>query len=121
MGLNLALARLQRSDCAGVYRDFLLPEGRTAQSELERRRIEPAELLKSLVFAGGRGAACGNGRALLLTTPGSLLIRVCPGFGRLSARTSAVLIIHESLHALGVSENPPTSSEITNRVQRRCW
>jgi hypothetical protein len=34
---------------------------------------------------------------------------------------SASLIIHESLHTLGLGENPPSSSEITQHVERRCW
>ena len=29
-------------------------------------------------------------------------------------------LIHESLHSLGLGENPPTSSEITSRVISRC-
>jgi hypothetical protein len=35
------------------------------------------------------------------------------------SRTEAV-IIHESLHSLGLGENPPTSREITDRVVERC-
>ena len=36
------------------------------------------------------------------------------------AATSATLIIHEQLHALGLGENPPTSTYITTRVYHRC-
>jgi hypothetical protein len=28
--------------------------------------------------------------------------------------------IHEMLHTLGLGENPPTTSEITRRVEMRC-
>jgi len=31
-----------------------------------------------------------------------------------------VALIHESLHSLGLGENPPSSSEITSRVISRC-
>jgi hypothetical protein len=31
-----------------------------------------------------------------------------------------VCLIHDMLHTLGLGENPPTSSEITQRVKRRC-
>jgi hypothetical protein len=34
---------------------------------------------------------------------------------------AATIVIHESLHALGLGENPPSSRDITNRVERRCW
>jgi len=30
------------------------------------------------------------------------------------------VIIHETLHSLGLGENPPTSDEITRRVFSRC-
>ena len=121
MGLHVALARLKRPRCAAIFQTFLLADGSTAQSELDRRQISPGELLGGLIFADGNQAAvCHNGRALLITTPGSPLIRLCPEFSRLSPSDSAVLIIHESLHALGLGENPPTSREITQRVEGRC-
>jgi hypothetical protein len=110
----LARARLALPRCAAVFEDFLLPDGRTLQSELDRRRIGPQELVKSLLFVDGiRATACRNGRSVLITMPGSLLIRVCPGFAQVGSRLSASLIIHESLHALGLGENPPGSSDIT--------
>jgi hypothetical protein len=122
LGLHVALARLKQPGCAAVFQDFLLRDGRTAQSELDRRRISPGELLERLVFAdGSRAAACHNGPTFLFTTPGSPLIRVCPRFSRLGPSDSAIFIIHESLHALGLGENPPTSREISIRVERRCW
>ena len=118
----LARARLARPSCAAIFEEFLLPDGRTVQSELDRRGIGPQELVQSLVFVDGRRAtACQDGRSVLITTPGSLLIRVCPGFAQLGSRLSASLIIHEALHALGLGENPPSSRDITNRVERRCW
>ena len=73
---------------------------------------------------GGRDPVCRTGRAVLTTSPGSRVIRVCTGFARFQlqhASLSACLIIHESLHALGLGENPPTSNEITHRVERRCF
>ena len=118
----LALAKLARPSCAAIFEEFLLPDGRTVQSELERRGMGPQELVQSLLFVDGRRVtACQDGRSVLITTPGSLLIRVCPGFAQISSRLSASLIIHEALHALGLGENPPSSRDITDRVNRRCW
>ncbi len=122
---DLAIAKLARPDCPSVYEDFALPNGGTPRRELDRMGIGPEEWLESLVFIdGGRDPVCRIGRAVLTTTPGSRVIRVCPGFARFQLRNpglSASLIIHESLHALGLSENPPSSNEITQRVERRCW
>jgi hypothetical protein len=123
--IDLALAKLARPGCPGVYGDFELPNGGTPQSELDGMGIGPEEWLESLVFSdGGQDPICRTGRAVLTTTPGSRVIRVCPGFARFQLRDpglSASLIIHESLHALGLGENPPSSNEITQHVDRRCW
>jgi len=123
--IDLALAKLARPGCPSVYEDFELPNGGTPRRELERIGIGPEEWLESLVFIdGSRDPICRIGRAVLTTTPGSRVIRVCPGFERFQLRNpglSASLIIHESLHALGLGENPPSSNEITQRVERRCW
>ena len=123
--LDLALAMLASPGCSTVYSEFRLPDGRTPRHELERMGIGPEELLESLVFTdGSREAVCRRGQAVMTATPGRALIYVCPGFAEFqlrSARKSAAVIIHESLHALGLGENPPSSHDITRRVERSCW
>jgi hypothetical protein len=122
--LDLALAMLASPDCAGIYSEFRRPDGRTPRDELERMGIGPEEFLESLVFTdGSREAVCRRGQAVMTATPGRALIYVCPGFADFqlrSAHKSAAVIIHESLHALGLGENPPRSSDITRRVERSC-
>ena len=123
--LDLALAKLALPGCPQVYADFQLPKGDTPQDELNRLGIGPEEFLETLVFIdGAREPICQIGRAVLTTTPGSRVIRVCPGFARFQIRDpgmSASIMIHESLHALGLGEDPPSSIEITARIERRCW
>lgn len=123
--VDLAIARLARPDCSSVYEDFRLTNGESPRTELDRLGLRPEDLLDRLVFVGGgRDPVCRIGRAVLTTSPGNRVIRVCPGFSSFQLRDprrAASLIIHESLHALGLSENPPTSNEITVRVERRCW
>jgi len=123
--LDLALATLASPGCPQVYADFVLPDGGTPQDALERLGIGPEGLLETLVFIdGSREPVCRMGRAVLTTTPGSRVVSVCPGFAQFQIKNpgkSASLMIHESLHALGLGENPPTSNEITQRVERRCW
>jgi hypothetical protein len=57
------------------------------------------------------------------TTPGSHVIHVCSArfADRFAAKTrdGELLIIHELLHAVGLGENPPSSSEITAVVRDR--
>lgn len=121
----LAIARLARPDCSRVYEDFRLTNGESPRTELDRLGLRPEHLLDRLVFVdGGRDPVCRIGRAVLTTSPGNRVIRVCPAFASFQLRDphrASILIIHESLHALGLSENPPTSNEITLRVAHRCW
>ena len=123
--LDLARAKLLSPGCPQVYADFERPDGGTPQDELVRLGIGPEEFLETLVFTdGSREPVCRMGRAVLTTKPGTGLIFVCPGFATFHLRqpgTSACLIIHESLHALGLGEDPPRSGEITQRVEQRCW
>ena len=123
--IDLALAKLSRPECSGVYEDFRLQNGVTPRRVLDGLGMTPSELLESLVFIDGSwDGVCRKGRAALTTTPGSRVIHVCQGFAQLQSRDperSAYLIIHESLHVLGLGEDPPSSSEITQRVERRCW
>ena len=123
--LDLALALLGSPDCPGIYSEFQRPDGRTPRDELERMGIGPEEFLESLVFTdGSREAVCRRDRAVMTATPGRALIYVCPRFAAFqigNPRLSAAVIIHESLHALGLGENPPSSDEINRRVERRCW
>lgn len=123
--LDLALATLASPGCPQVYADFTLPDGGTPQDKLERMGIGPEDLLETLVFTdGSREPVCQMGRAVLTTTPGSRVVSVCPSFAQFQIKNpgkSASLMIHESLHALGLGENPPSSNEITQRVERRCW
>jgi len=122
LAVDLAIGKLARPGCSSIFEDFELPDGRTPRSELDRLGLHPDALVKSLVFVNGsRDPVCRNGRAVLTTTPGSRLIRVCPGFAQLrDPGLTASLVLHESLHTLGLGENPPSSRDITNRVERRC-
>ena len=123
--VDLAVAKLALPGCPDVYGDFRLANGSTPGDELARLGIGPAEFLQRLLFVdGSRDRHCRRGRAVLTATPGSRVIRVCPRFAEFQLRDanlSASLIIHESLHALGLGEDPPSGRDITQRIERRCW
>jgi hypothetical protein len=121
--IDVAVAMLASPGCRRAYSDFQLPKGGTPQDELDKEEIGPGEFLETLVFTdGSREPVCGLGAAALTTRPETGLIFVCPLFARQLRRPerSAIFIIHESLHALGLGENPPSSDEITARIERRC-
>ena len=67
---------------------------------------------------------CGVESTVAITKPNSHVVFVCSG--RFAASFASrrqrgeVIIIHEFLHSLGLGENPPSSVEITDLVERRC-
>jgi hypothetical protein len=77
------------------------------------------------VFAEDRHLhACRTGATLAATAPGSRVVFVCPAAfvrrTRSDSERAQATLIHEMLHTLGLGEDPPTSSEITQRVLFRC-
>ena len=123
--LDLAEAKLDRPGCRDIYSQFVLHDGGTPQGVLDAMGIEPRSLLEHLVFMdGGRDRVCAAGRAGLTTNPGSFVIFVCPQFTQLYVHNpplAAILILHESLHVLGLAEDRPSSGTITHEVEWRCW
>jgi hypothetical protein len=66
---------------------------------------------------------CRDRGVLAYTVPGSRVVRVCPLLADLVQRSridAEIAVIHEILHTLGLTENPPRSSEITAQVLSRC-
>jgi hypothetical protein len=97
----------------------------TVQRSLDRFGRSGAEHLGTLLFYdGSEQPRCRAARTLAFTFPGSQIVFVCTRTFVEAARRDPVVadaaLIHESLHSLGLGENPPTSSEITSRVISRC-
>ena len=120
-----AYRRLGDPRCQAVLSDFADPSGRTLQSVLDEEGLTPQEHLGRLLFYEGKSASgCRNPGVLAFTQPGSRVVYVCTSWFREAFATNPGLaedvVIHESLHALGLGENPPSSQEITTRVAERC-
>jgi hypothetical protein len=123
--LDRARGRLERPHCQRLFTDFQDASGRPLQDALDRSGLSGAEHLGTLLFYDGGGQPrCGGPRTLAFTFTGSHVVFVCPQLFVAAARRDPLLadaaLIHESLHSLGLGENPPTSSEITSRVISRC-
>ena len=123
--LDRARGRLGRPQCQRVFTDFQDASGRPLQDALDRTGRSGADHLGSLLFYDGGGQPrCRGARTLAFTWTGSQIVFVCPQQFVAAARRDPILadaaLIHESLHSLGLGENPPTSSEITARVISRC-
>lgn len=121
---NGAAERLQKPECQKVFTDFHDAEGRTIQENLEGWRMSPAEYLQIIPFVdGSQEPLCRSSRIALVATPDVRRVVVCPAFADVQLRQpreAESMVIHELLHTLGLGENPPTSIEITRRVESRC-
>ena len=116
-----ASERLRTSECRRLLTDFEDEQGRPLQERLDTFGFSPDEFLGYVGFYEGEGhVRCHHDNVLAFTAPGSLAVRVCPRVARHDPETVEIVLIHEMLHALGLGENPPTSSQITNEVRRRC-
>jgi hypothetical protein len=119
-----AAGRLAEAGCRRVLSDFHDARGRTLERVLEDWALSPAAYLRVLPFVDGSGELlCQRGKVMLASTPRVPRVLVCPGFARLGwdePEVAESLVIHEMLHTLGLGEDPPSSMEITRRVEARC-
>jgi hypothetical protein len=119
--------RLADPGCQAVFSDFTESSGRKLQDVLDERGETGQSHLRRLFFYDGveaRSCRVAPG-ALAFTAPGSHVVLVCNQWFREAFATNPskveAAIIHESLHTLGLGENPPSSHEITARVMERCF
>jgi hypothetical protein len=119
-----ALRRLRQAECQKLFTDFRTAEGRTLQEALAEWAESPAAYVELVPFVDGSSQAnCRQPNVALTTSPGVRRVFVCKAFADFQLRQPGVaesMVIHEILHTLGLGENPPTSIEITQRVEARC-
>jgi hypothetical protein len=123
--LQGAARYLERPECQRVFSDFADRAGRPLQQVLDAQATTPPAFLASLVFYdGSHHPRCRLKETYAVAWPGSRVVFVCTvRFQEIAirkARLAKVVLIHEALHALGLGENPPSSAEITHRVESRC-
>ena len=123
--LQGAVRRLAVPECQHLFEHFTDQAGRALTINLAATGKTPADFLADLYFVeGDETAQCRTDHIVAaFTAPGSRVIHVCgKRFVRFAVKTKGgeILLIHELLHTLGLGENPPTSSRITNAVMNRC-
>ena len=123
--LDLAWQRLGQPGCGAVLDGFNDPSGRSLEHRLATLSVDVQTYLTMLVFIDGtRETPCRTG-VLAFTTPGSRVIRICVDQLKQAWQQSPdhtiANFIHEMLHSLGLSENPPSSAEITSRILAACF
>ena len=123
--LSRAARRLDSPSCRHVLTEFQDANGQTLQSVLDQAGRSPARYMAGLFFYDGSTMPqCKVPSTLAFTTRGSHVVLVCPEQFRSQERRDSrqldVVIIHETLHTLGLGENPPTAQHISARVFSRC-
>jgi hypothetical protein len=117
--------RLADARCQAVFSDFAKASGQGLQEVLdEQGQTGQSHLRRLLFYDGAQTSGCRVPGVLAVTQPESRVIFICSAWFReafeLNPRKVEAVIIHESLHALGLGENPPRSQDITARVVARC-
>jgi hypothetical protein len=119
--------RLRDARCQQVLTDFRDDDGRPLREELEATGRTPTAFLLELRWLDGsdRTGCKRNGLLVAMTSPGSQTVYVCStrfadADDPVRGASGEMIVIHEMLHALGLSENPPSSRQITNQVTERC-
>lgn len=120
-----AARRLADERCQKVFDEFEDGDGQPLRSTLDKWNMPPADYLRLIPFLdGSRRPLCRRGDVAFVTDVGVRRIYVCGRvFSAQQLREPGVaesMVIHEVLHTLGLGENPPTSIEITRRVDARC-
>ncbi len=120
-----ATEKLDSPACRLVLDDFRDGSGRTLAERLARTGLSAPDFLSRLEYRDGRNEdVCHRRHVDAFTKVGGSTVWACPGgslsLGGENLRAGANTLIHEMLHALGLSENPPTSLEITRRIEERC-
>ena len=119
-----AARRLETPACQRVFTDFKDGAGRTLQQNLDEWGMSHADYLRLIPFIdGSREPLCRKTHTALVAVPGVRRVMVCAAFADHQLKEPGVaesMVIHEILHTLGLGENPPTSIEITQRVEARC-
>ena len=107
--------------------DFRDASGHTLQEKLDALGETGQSYLRLVFFYDGSDQRVCRSTAAqkvsAVTATGSRAVFVCGSSfegGRPKPFHAEAVIIHETLHSLGLGENPPTSDEITWRVFSRC-
>lgn len=121
-----AARRLTQPECREILSEFRDASDRSLQEKLDALGATVEDYLGWVLFYDGFGErACSRRSVLAVTEPGSRVVRICsPQFAEMQRRQASrveVTILHESLHTLGLEEDPPTTEEITSRVIDRCY
>jgi hypothetical protein len=123
-----AFDRLGDARCQAIFADFKDASGQRLQEKLDALGETGQSYLGLVLFyEGSDQRACRSSKGQDIsaaTAPGSRVVFICGANFSQGRRPNPfgpeAVIIHETLHSLGLGENPPTSDAITWQVFSRC-
>ncbi len=120
-----ARVRLAEPSCQGLLEEFKAPDGNTLKVHLDGSgKTLEGHLSELHFFDASDLTACRSARVYAFTRPGLGAVYVCTRqFTATRLREPQhveAVVIHELLHTIGLSENPPSPEYITARVKDRC-
>ena len=119
-----AVRRIEQPGCQRLLDEFKDRSGRSLRENLATWNRSAADYLRTMPFRDGSfHPFCRSAKSALVSVVGMRPVFVCPSFRKEAQRdpwSAESWIIHEMLHTLGLGENPPSSREITQRVNERC-
>jgi hypothetical protein len=119
-----AARKLERPECRSVLDEFRDRTGRSLAENLASKwNRSPAEYLRMIPFVDGASHSLCRRNVHMFVTMGTPRVFVCRSFAEQQVRSpfsAENMVIHEMLHTLGLGENPPSSEEISRRVNGRC-
>jgi len=123
--LEDAARRLSDSRCQEILNDFADGAGRPLAENLRAiGQSLPGYLGLVLFYDGTSTEPCDAERVLAWTKPGQRAVHVCRDrfvhWQRANPGYAADIVIHETLHTLGLRESPPSPGAITAKVIERC-
>ena len=123
--LDGATSWLADGRCETLLSEFRTIEGRPLVEKLEALGMTCETYLGKILFEDGSSLSrCAQGQTLAVTVPSSRVVYICSiQFAEAWLRSPTLakaIVIHEALHTLGLGEDPPSSSFITQRVMKVC-
>src|SRR5262245_16954580 len=124
-GLEGAAEWLKKPACQALFTEFRDQAGRPLAEKLAELNMDPIAYLAQVRFRdGSTSKSCNRRLTLMFTAPGNRVVFVCPEQLVQSTRSDpsikSAVVLHETLHTLGLGENPPSSVEITHRIITQC-
>jgi hypothetical protein len=125
--LRGAAERLESPGCQAVFSDFSDASGRALSERLAELGETPRGYLGKVLFYDGSikdRCQAPDQTVLAIAAPSRPVVFVCARAFQKQYRNDPLYaeatLIHETLHTLGLGENPPKSREITSQVVKRC-